>query len=671
MERKTSQTVDLCDNIIRWSLIAAVALLPLMMSPVNYDAFDLPKATLLYALVMVILVSYLARTLMTGEITIKKTLINKPLLAFAATMTAATLASPVFLISIVGEYARYENLPTIYSYILLAFMAGQFMDKKEWVDRLVSISFISFGLISLYGILQNLGFDFIPQILRPQGFADRSRSTLGNPVLFGGYLAVMIPLLLNYLIDKEERLPMMPKSLVGVLLVVGLTGAILSQSRGAWIGVVAGIVAVIVLQRKQLLRGIGTAFAVSVFAVAFMLIVLSIAGQGVLVDRLSSIGDRVTTAVDFSSGSEISRVEIWKSSVAMISTRPLVGYGPDQMYIWSPAFNTLKKAQIEVNTVADRAHNIFLQVAINGGLLSLAAFLWLIIALVTAGSRLAKSDSPNKSYALGALAALTGYLGQSISGIDVIGIAAPVWVLAGTVAALAGGGTKTVLMPIKIERHSELVTGAYILTAVLIILSLKPLVADTYYLNGILYKAYGQSDLSTIELTKAVNMNPYQAQYRRDLAIALVGQGNKLNDASLVDKGISVLDAGLRLNPHEFDLLLTKAGAYRIYAAIANDQTMVGQSESYYALAINNNPYSTNPKRGLLGLYLIQEKYDEAIEQAEEIVRIDPSDNQVKFRLAQAYEKVGKYGRAKRIYKELLKINPNQAEVKAALSNIE
>jgi len=671
VERKTFQTIDLCDNIIRWSLIAAVALLPLMMSPVNYDAFDLPKATLLYALALVIAASYLARSLMAGEAAIKKTLINKPLLAFTATMTVATVVSPVPLISIVGEYARYENLPTIYSYILLAFMAGQFMDKKEWVNRLVSISFISFGVVSLYGILQNFGFDLIPQILRPQGFAERSRSTLGNPVLFGGYLAVMIPLLLNYLIDKEERLPMMPKSLIGALLVAGLTGAILSQSRGAWIGAIAGIVAVIVLQRKQLLRGIGTAFAISVFAVAFMLVVLSIAGQGVLVDRLSAIGDRVTTAADFSSGSGTSRIEIWKSSVAMISVRPIVGYGPDQMYIWSPAFNTLKKAQVEVNTVADRAHNIFLQIAINGGLLSLAAFLWLMIALAIAGFRLAKSDNPNKSFALGTMAALVGYLGQGLSGIDVIGVSAPVWVLAGTVATLAGGETKTILTPIKTERHSELATGAYMLVAVLVILSLKPLVADTYYLNGVLHKAYGQSDLSTIEFSKAVNMNPYQAQYRRDLAIALVSQGNRLKDASLVDTGISVLDAGLKLNSHEFDLLLTKAGAYRIYAAIANEQSMIGQSENYYALAVNNNPYSTNPKRGLLGLYLIQEKYDEAIEQAEEIIKIDPSDNEVRFRLAQAYEKVGKYGRAKRIYKELLKINPNQAEVKAALRNIE
>lgn len=670
MEEKAAQTTDLWSNIIRWVVVAAFALLPLVMSTANYDLYDLPKAIVLYTLTLIAIVGYLAHSLQSGGIIIKRNPLNKPLLAFAVMMTIATLASPVILMSIIGEYGRYENLPTIYGYVILCFMAGQFMDKKEWLNRLVSLSAISFGIMAIYGILQYFGIDILPAIMR--GFEGRSRSTLGNPVFFGGYLAVMIPLLLNYLVDKEESLPYLPKWLISILVGLGFWAAVFSESHGAWFAILAGVVAVLILRRQQLLRVVGTTFSIAVVSTAIALVIMLAAGPGVLKNTVSSLSERVSTITKSSVGTEATRIEIWKSSIEMISVRPLEGYGPDQMYLWSAPFNTLKKAQLEKNTIPDRTHNIFLQVAINGGLISLLIFLWLIATLVAVGFRLLKTTTSTSSFVIGALAALCGYIAQGLSGIDVIGITAPVWVLSGAVAGLScNKSLKGISIPVKVKRHVEIVTVASLLASILFILSLKPLVADAYYLNGVVNKYYNLSDRAISDFNNAVGAFPYQSQYRRDLIIAMVSQGSALKDSNLVERAITIADEGLRYNEQDFELVLAQASAYRVYGSIANDQSIISQAEQCYGEAISLNPYSTNPRRGLLGLYMIQEKYDNVIEQAKTILQIDPNDSDVKFRLAQAYEKTGKIGRAKRFYNEILKQYPSRDDVRSALANIE
>jgi tetratricopeptide (TPR) repeat protein len=135
-----------------------------------------------------------------------------------------------------------------------------------------------------------------------------------------------------------------------------------------------------------------------------------------------------------------------------------------------------------------------------------------------------------------------------------------------------------------------------------------------------------------------------------------------------VVNGISVLEEGLRKNPHDIDLILATATSYRVYAALSNDMAIVSQAENYYSLAIRKNPLSTNPRRGMLGLLMPLEKYDEAIEHATTILQIDPNDDEVKFRLAQAYEKTGRAGRARQLYKELLAKYPDRSDIKDSLA---
>lgn len=666
MEEKTTRIVDVFDDVIRWSVVSAAAFLPLMMSPANFDAFDLPKAVFLYLLVLIMVSSYIGRILFAGELAIKKTALNKPLVAFAAITTIAVVVSPVPLVSLVGEYARYENLPTLLSYTFIAFMASQFLDTRAWINKLISASFIAFGIIALYGIAQNVGLDIIPESMRL--FEGRSRSTLGNPVFFGGYIAMMTPLLLHYLL-KDERLPFISKPLIALLLVMGFAGAVFSQTRGAWLAIAVGILVVAIFHRQNLLKAAGNIAAVAIIGFALTLALISIGGQQQAAQQFGEITERVVSAVDISEGSSASRIEIWKSSVEMIAVRPLAGYGPDQMYLWSPAFKTLKKAQIEKNTIPDRTHNEFLQVAVNSGFLGLLVFLWIVSALVLIGARAIKANGDLKSPAIGITAALVGYIAQGLFGVAIIGLTAPAFVMGGVLAAIAAGkDPQRHIMPINIKRNVEVFALVAVLATVVAIFAFRPLIADAYYLNGITNTRAGLKERAIAAFSQAVSLNPYQAQYRRDLAVALVEKGQANEDGKLVVSGISVLEDGLRKNPHEIDLILATATSYRVYAALSNDMSIVSQAENYYSLAIRKNPLSTNPRRGMVGLLMPLEKYDEAIEHATTILQIDPNDDEVKLRLAQAYEKTGRAGRARQLYKELLAKYPDRSDIKESLA---
>ncbi|HEY3375259.1 MAG TPA: O-antigen ligase family protein [Candidatus Aquicultor sp.] len=673
VNEKATQPVVLFDNVIRWTLITAVALLPLLMSPVNVDAYDLPKATLLYALALIAGASYISRSLLAGKFVVKRSPLNKPLFAFAVMATIATIVAPVPLMSIVGQYTRYENLPTIYSLVLLSFFATQYLSEKQWFNRTVSYSFIAFGVISIYGVLQSLGFDIVNSVLSEKtlaAFGTRVTSTLGNPVFFGGYLAIMLPILFNYLID-DENLPFMPKSVIGTLMVLGITGLAISGTRGAWAAAIIGIIVITILRRDQLAKAAGTAFAMLVFGIAFMLLVLSLAGPNIAQNQLASIKDRLVTSADLSQGSAVSRLENWKLAVNMISIRPLGGYGPDQMQLWSGAFMSLKQAQLEPNTVPDRAHNIFLQAAVNGGAVNLIVYLWIFAIIIISLARALKRRNGSRGYVLGISGAFAAYIIQGFSGIDIIGITPMVWIMAGAVVGIAAyDAPERVLVTWPFKRYVEAIAVTFLVASALIVLAARPVIADSYYYDGVLSRYYGHTDRTIASFTNAINLNPYRGQYRADLSAVLMAQGNTLNNPAIMDKALVLADEGLRYNHEDATLMLAAASIYRLYASMVKDEAMIGQAESFYSSAMNKAPYDINPRRGLLGLRMLLEAYTDAIEQANTILQIDPNDSDVKFRLAQAYEKTGKVGRAKLIYQDLLQKNPNQQDVKDALNNI-
>lgn len=86
---------------------------------------------------------------------------------------------------------------------------------------------------------------------------------------------------------------------------------------------------------------------------------------------------------------------IWSRSLPLIFDRPLVGYGPDTFTLAFPQNDYVGKynAYGTTNTLVDKAHNLFIQIAMNSGLIALVSYLSLFVILIV---RFVKSNANDR-----------------------------------------------------------------------------------------------------------------------------------------------------------------------------------------------------------------------------------------------------------------------------------
>ncbi len=160
----------------------------------------------------------------------------------------------------------------------------------------------------------------------------------------------------------------------GRLLLVGLTVVLCAAigftfSRGAWIGLFAGVVVLIVLRPGYFLP---LALAAGLFLIIFSPLIISLRHVGVLSDSPS-----VTNIFDTTNINGTGRIGFWKDALRVIAEHP-AGTG----------LNTYTTV-IRQYPVAWRAypHNSYLQMAAEIGAVGLTVFLWFIWSFIwqTAG----------------------------------------------------------------------------------------------------------------------------------------------------------------------------------------------------------------------------------------------------------------------------------------------
>jgi tetratricopeptide (TPR) repeat protein len=669
VESELTRKVEAWDDIIRWIVTLNAAYLPLLMSPITTDAFELPKATILYLSAIILLAAFLARSFHAGKLFFGRSPLDLPVLIFIATVTAGALTSPNPILSVTGQYANYENLPTIYSFALLYFMASRFINSSKHIKNLLAHAITAFGLVSLYGFLQHFGIDARQPFLRTPNKA--IGSTLGNPVLLGGYAALMLPIVFSAIIDGNRELSTtkISKPVLIATFALGTAAIALTQAHGAWLGLMAGLLFVLIIRRRDL-AGSSTMLGISIAtAIVTTAIVLFLPAQAI------NAKSDTKTAISYPSETSISvRKELWKSAVLMVSVRPVSGYGVDQAYNWWPRFQTLRHAKLEIDTVPSRARNEFLQTAINNGIPGLLAFLWMLLAVAFILMRKDKADSDRKTisketvyYAISG--GLIAYFIQALFGIASIGVYSVIWVLLGATAPL--GRTKPAPVFVLKPSIQQLSLVFMSLAVMLISVSIfKPFAADFYNFKGTVRRHSGDTINAAKEYSAAIQLNPNQSVYRKNLALIYYEKAKKAGNSRLSQQGMGIVDQGLRINPNDNTLMLTMAAGYRISALLAKENSLFDDAELYYGRVIEACPNFIAPRRAMLGMLLTKENYEKAIEQAQIILQIDPGDADVRYRLGLANEKIGKIGKARRIYIEVLKRNPNIADARIALMRI-
>ncbi|NCO66244.1 MAG: hypothetical protein COW32_01390 [Candidatus Aquicultor secundus] len=644
-------------------LSLVLTLLPIIMFPYGEDMYALPKVTFLYVATLLLAIVYVVRSVKDGAFVLRRTPLDIPVLLIVTYAAISLLLSDGPLLGLVGKYKRYEGLPSLICYALIYFFTVQSIKGEKHLERMIKIMSVGFALVSFYGLLQLFGLDF-PTVLH---FGSRVQSSFGNPILFGSYLVVMLPLLFVLARNSdEERWRLFSWSLIAL----GSINLIYTESRGAWLGLLAVVIAIIAKpkkpgalkskrpkkgrSKKQTLKSLKpkNRFTVIVVAVAVCAVVVG----SLFAAPNSHLGQRLVSTFAFSEGSAATRIEIWKASLAMVSDRPLFGYGLEQMGYWFPLYKTAQHVSLAPNGIADRTHNDLLQAAVDMGLPGLLLYMWIFVIAVL-GLFKNRGRLHETPYSTGLFAALIGYFAQAQTGIPAVFISPLVWSMLGASVNISYQGKETRLVVPKWLRLKAVIPVAVVIFVAFSLLAIRPMVADIY-----LFKAEQLARVSPDQaepLFEALTtIYPYQTEYPKRATEFYLDFASSSQNNIFARRASLIAEQGLNYNKRDFELAYYVGESSLLDYRFTQNQMALTRAEEYYELAQKLWPNLALIKSRLFDIATLKGDSKRAAAIAQQLINMGQQDPKFYYALATYAQKTGDEGAAKRYFKKIEEIDP-------------
>ena len=402
-----------------WLVRLAAFGLPLVVLWSTNDQVVLPKL-LAARLFLLILAAVMLTRWYRGEQRFRRTPLDLPILAYVASAGMSTVFAANVNLALFGSYGRLEGFVTIATYALLFWLTAQSLSNAAEARGVVRALMAGAFVVSLIAVLQTVATTLTAG---PSGGAGRATATFGNPNALAAFLAMALPLGINELLQATKS---SDRVLGGNLVAMVALALVLTLGRGAWVGAAVGSGIVIVTTRPSLKRVafVGAVAAGVVVVIAVAVTFLSAGGPPIV----QSASTRLTSLLDPTSGTAAIRLHIWTDTLGLIGSQPLVGYGPDNFGLVYPRFQTGPWAH---RAIIDEAHSEFLQIAATQGVIGLAAFSWLCIALLRLWSK-----GRRQVLAGGVLGACAGYVITGAFNFSVVPAALPFWMFLGAATVL-------------------------------------------------------------------------------------------------------------------------------------------------------------------------------------------------------------------------------------------
>ena len=190
-------------------------------------------------------------------------------------------------------------------------------------------------------------FRFFPLEVDLSMGGDRSSSTFNNPNILAEYLVMVIPLV-GYYGFYGKRTPL--RMLGRCFTLLAVFGAVISFSRGAYIALLSMLLVIVATHIRKI-----SPFAMCLIAAVSLI-------PEAVIGRFLSIGEGGNAIFE--------RLDAWEVAIQAIVKSPLFGLGPGVSNLWE----MLDKMGIG----AMHAHNILLQILVEGGFIGL--FLMCLVA---------------------------------------------------------------------------------------------------------------------------------------------------------------------------------------------------------------------------------------------------------------------------------------------------
>ncbi len=352
---------------------------------------------------VVVALGWFARTAIFKELgLVRKTLLNRPILAYVACLLLATLLG-VFLGNVTPLRGFFFTLKYI-EFFVVFFMAVNYIHDERTLRRLMVTAFVTCAISAVIGIAQ------IPSGER---IAAPFEGNNGEPNTFGGYLVFMLALILGQLLTAQSLPVQLGWASFAGLVAVPL---LFTLSRSSWLASIPMLLTLIALSPRRLILMTGLGVLVALGPLAF---------PKQVVDRydytLNAKHDRSQYRLGDSRFDEstAARFDSFKLGLSGFVGRPLLGYG-----VTGFAFMDAQ----------------FIRVLVETGLVGLVAFLWLLrrILQVAWDAHKRFTGTRFEGLTLGYLAGLVAMVFHGIGAntFIIVRIMEPFWFLTGIIVIL-------------------------------------------------------------------------------------------------------------------------------------------------------------------------------------------------------------------------------------------
>jgi len=363
---------------IEYSIIALVILIPLAFYPYCITVFLPAKEMVAEVLIVLALMFWGFKILSKEEFKFAYTPLNIPILSFIAICLLSLIWSNSFFVSL-------KELPLFLAGPLLYFVVTNNISDERQIRRILNVLLIIGSLFGIYGIFQYNGIDFsfwMRNIGRQQVFG-----LFGNVNYFAEYLIVPLPIAVSLFFATQNKL----KKILLLIGIIAMSASLTATfTRGSYLGFGVSLIFMsflfLISRGKNFIKRnkkIFIAILTVVIIITFLFIIPTPLNKpGTAIEKIKS---RVSISQLSQSSSIKRRIATWKFTVLMIKDHPLFGSG-----IGTYKYNTLRyqakffeqgdNRSLYPHGFADKAHNEYLQLWAELGIVGLVIFIWLMVS---------------------------------------------------------------------------------------------------------------------------------------------------------------------------------------------------------------------------------------------------------------------------------------------------
>lgn len=565
-------------------------------------------------------------------------------MAIVAQTTVAVLAGVFGVDPLQSFWGRDERMLGVFTLLHLLALLGMalsvFRTTRAWKNLLLVVVGIAW-----VNILWGIGEHFFPGFWSEQrGGSTRVVGLLGNPIFYAGYLLGIVFLAAALLPEVRSRWAAVA---LWATIIAGSADVFFSGTRGAVLGLFAGLAAVLIVSALvSRRRSVRVGAMVGTAGIILLLTVLALFRDSAFVQSVPEFR-RLGSAFSFTDTTAVQRLRLWRVSLEGIIARPVLGWGRENFdYLFDQHFDPALLRYTLRETFADRPHNAFLEAATDGGVLGFIAFVMVQVFFVATVLRLRRKGEHHTT-----IAASIGFLAavdiQLLFAFDTVSTMLTTILFSGWLIFKTGPEGRFSERDL-IKRHAgvpALLAGIVSITSIVVGV-VRPAMAFFALEQAHTYESTSSPELWLDNLRRtADNREPYQNGLRLRIGNAIfsaVGDGNVAEEyvPTAVEFGIQTLQKAAHERPQDYGTRFTLGNLF-LLSAIRGRSERFAEADAEFLRAAELSPRRQSTYIQLGNLKLVAGDPAPAIGYYRKAMELDPEVGEPHWHLGRGLIRAG------------------------------